>query len=165
MRRWNVIAQQRPRGLHVSSWAIACLLLAACLMLSSCIYVPIDFVDPAVLDLLNQQLLALRKNDAEAVVSGGLYYDYTTKEYLKGTQKDVEQTQSWLKNNPELWNFQSYTITEAYRIGFPMNRAYRIRIKLWYEDGRTRPFDFFFRYEDSNWWVTEVTTNGLIADD
>ena len=157
-------AERRSFRSRLYAWASSCLVFVTCLVLSSCIYTPRSIADPEVLELLDQQLLATRDNDAEAIVSASLYYDYQTKEYRKGTQEDVEQTKNFLANNPELWNFQSYTITEIRGGDFLVRRGYRIDIKLQYKDGRTRPFQFYFRHLDGKWWITDVITNGLLAD-
>lgn len=143
----------KPFHLQPPVWVKPCLLLVACLVLSSCIYVPKSLVNPDVLELLDAELLALRANDAETLLDSRLYYDYDTKQYRKGTQEDVQRVRDFLDINPELWNFQSYTITKTYGDTFLAGPRYRIVVELQYKDGRTRVDDFYFRYLDGRWWV------------
>lgn len=157
-------AQLRQFRLCLFAWSSSCLMVVACLFLSSCIHMPEPPADPDIINLLDRQLLALRESDAESVVRSTLYYDYQTKQYREGKEEDVIRVQNFLSGNPELWNFQSYTITQTAGDNLPTKRNYQMNIKVQYGDGRTRLFEFHFRYHNDEWWVTSVTGDGLLAN-
>lgn len=147
-----MIADLRSFWLRFSIWASTGLLLVSCLLLSSCVYIPEAPVDPDLLNLLDRLLLALRDKDAETVVSSTIYYDYQARQYREGTQEDVKDLRILLNWNPELWNFQSYTITRTQGGNFLLERRYQIDVKVQFEDGTTRVFAFYFVYHNGKWW-------------